>query len=199
MGPRRLWTGAPPGRNPFALPRGLSGRLAGRIMARANRDRNAELLDWLDVRAGTRVLEVGCGPGVLVELLARRPGVAVTAVDPSDEMVAMARRRNARALRSGRVRIHRGDAAATGVGDGRADLAVSVNTVAMWPSLDDGMAELHRVLRSGGRAVVAWHRRPTRFALAEEELSTVEKALATRFGTAERTLLHGSVVFAAVK
>ncbi|MFC3998829.1 class I SAM-dependent methyltransferase [Nocardiopsis sediminis] len=199
MGRRRLWTGAPPGRNPFALPRGLRGRLAGRIMARANRACNAELLAWLDVRAGTHVLEVGCGPGVLVELLTRRPDVRVTAVDPSAEMVAMAQRRNARAVRRGRVHIHPGDAAATGVDDGRVDLAISVNTVAMWPRLDDGMAELHRVLRSGGRAVIAWHRRPARFALAGEELSAVEAALANRFGNAERTILRGSVVFSAVK
>lgn len=44
------------------------------------------------LRAGSRVLEVGCGTGKLTELLAAR-GLRVEAVDPGPNMVATARRR----------------------------------------------------------------------------------------------------------
>ncbi|WP_046472190.1 class I SAM-dependent methyltransferase [Allosalinactinospora lopnorensis] len=196
---RELWTESEPGANPFALPRGLIGHLAGWIMARANRAQNTEVAGFLGIGDEEDVLEVGHGPGVLIELLARHRGVTVTGVDPSSEMVRMALRRNAEAARAGRVRVRRAGAQATGCEDASMDLVVSVNTVAMWPSLDDCLAEFHRVLRPGGRSVITWHRRPARFALTVEELSTVEEAVRKRFGAAERHELPSSVVFGATK
>jgi SAM-dependent methyltransferase len=153
----------------------------------------------LRVPPGAAVLEVGHGPGVLLGMLAAVPGTSVTGVDPSPEMVRMARRRNAAAVRAGRLRVAEGRADATGLPAASVDLVVTVNTVAMWPRLDPGMAEFHRVLRPGGRAVVAWHRLPPRFALAPAELAEVERALAARFGAAGRTVLRRSVVFTAVR
>ncbi|MBV2362324.1 class I SAM-dependent methyltransferase [Streptomonospora nanhaiensis] len=199
MADRELWTGRPPGSNPFALPRGPLGRAAGWVLAFTNRAQNAEVLRACRVAGCRRVLEVGHGPGVLVRMLAEVPGVNVTGVDPSPEMVAMARRRNAAGVRAGRVRLHRGTAADTGEPDAAFDLVLSVNTVAMWPYLDPGMAEFHRVLRPGGRAVVTWHRFPESFRLSAAQFALVEEAMAKRFGAAERRLLPGSVVFEAVK
>ncbi|MFC4945424.1 class I SAM-dependent methyltransferase [Pseudonocardia sp. GCM10023141] len=62
----------------------------------------------------------------------------------------------AREIAGGRVRVDPGDAADTGRPDASLDLVVSVNTVAIWPELDTGVAELRRVLRPGGRRVLAW-------------------------------------------
>ncbi|RNL82107.1 class I SAM-dependent methyltransferase [Halostreptopolyspora alba] len=196
---RDLWTGAAPGANPFALPRGPLGWVAGRVLARTNRTQNAEVAGFLRALGGTSVLEVGHGPGILVELLARQYDTTVTGVDPSTEMVRMARGRNAEAVRAGRVRLWRASAEATGCDDASMDLVVSVNTVAMWPFLDEGLAEFQRVLRPGGRAVVTWHRYPPRFALTSEELDTVEAAMRKRFGAAERDRLPSSVVLSAAR
>ncbi|QBI53714.1 class I SAM-dependent methyltransferase [Streptomonospora litoralis] len=197
---RRLWSGTPVGADPFALPRGPLGRAAGRVLALSNRRQNAEVAEELAPRPFHCGLEVGCGPGVLVELLAARPEpVTLVGVDPSAEMVAMAGRRNAAAVRTGRLRLHRGSAAATGEPDAAFDLVVSVNTVGLWPSLDDGLAELHRVLRPGGRAVLSWHLRPTRFALTPVECAQLIAALRWRFGTAQRRDLYCSVLFEAAK
>ncbi len=54
-------------------------------------DRPAMISLWPDVR-GLRVLDAGCGPGVYAELLAQR-GAIVTAVDVSDKMLELARKR----------------------------------------------------------------------------------------------------------
>ena len=54
-------------------------------------DRPAMIAMWPDLR-GQRVLDAGCGPGVYAEILLNR-GAAVTAIDMSDRMLALARKR----------------------------------------------------------------------------------------------------------
>src|SRR5687767_10675105 len=51
-------------------------------------------VDLVDLEAVSRVLDVGCGPGVLTQVLVDRLGTdAVAAVDPSAPFVAAARSR----------------------------------------------------------------------------------------------------------
>ncbi|HEY0778261.1 MAG TPA: methyltransferase domain-containing protein, partial [Gemmatirosa sp.] len=69
----------------------------------------AQLLAWLpEDLAGARVLDAGCGPGVLTMALAAR-GAQVTAVDLSPTLVALARERAADAPGAARVTWHVGD------------------------------------------------------------------------------------------
>ena len=65
------------------------------------------------------------------------------------------------------------------------------------------MAELHRVLRPGGRLVLSWHggERPARMTrgllLPEERLCRIEDALRARFPDVRRTLTRRCTVFEA--
>lgn len=54
----------------FAHPRGLLGRLGGRIMGRATRTRSAWILELLPPQPDASILEVGGGPGALLHVLA---------------------------------------------------------------------------------------------------------------------------------
>ncbi len=54
-------------------------------------ERPAMIAMWPDLR-GKRVLDAGCGPGVYAEILLRR-GAIVTAIDVSDRMLGLARKR----------------------------------------------------------------------------------------------------------
>ena len=88
----------------FGRPRGVLGRLGERIMARANADCGAWVSDLLEVRPNDSVLEVGFGPGVVVQRLSTLAAAGhVAGVDASPEMVEQVRARNAAAIRSGRV------------------------------------------------------------------------------------------------
>ena len=65
-----------------------------RFMGRYSTKLAPQLADLGEVRAGQRVLDVGCGPGALTAELVRRLGeAAVSAVDPSESFVAAARDR----------------------------------------------------------------------------------------------------------
>jgi ubiquinone/menaquinone biosynthesis C-methylase UbiE len=103
---------------------------------------------------GERVLEVGCGHGVLVSLLAQR-AAEVVGVDRSTTMVAAATRRNATAVAAGRVRLVVADVRAADLGDAPFDAVVSFNVRAFWDA-DGGVWDVvHRVLAPDGRVLVA--------------------------------------------
>jgi cyclopropane fatty-acyl-phospholipid synthase-like methyltransferase len=70
--------------------------------------RNRWTVDLLDPRSGQRVLEIGCGPGVALELCLSRMSVKAVGVDHSGLMIGQASRRNATALRAGRLQLIEG-------------------------------------------------------------------------------------------
>ena len=139
----------------MASARGVLGRVTGAVIARLTAEANAWVVDLLAIGADDRVLDVGCGPGVGVAAAAALATRGLVAgVDGSAEMVRQARRRNRVAVRTGRVRIDHGDAAALPFADGWFTAAATVNSVQFWPSPAAGLAELFRVLAPGSRAAV---------------------------------------------
>jgi len=190
--------------NPFALPSGWLGRLAGRLMLWTNK--HDDLIEVLDVRPGDDVLEVGYGPGGFIRLLTERTDAAsIRGVDPSPEMRDQAGRHNRKAVRAGRVRLDLGTADRTGLPDASMDRVVSVRNVAIWPDLDAVVAELHRIVRPGGVVIIAWHggTNPPRVVkslrLPEDELSRIERALRDRFDETTRVQVGSLEVFKAVR
>ena len=110
---------------------------------------------------GARVLEVGCGPGHLSVRLARRHGLEVTGLDLDPAMIDRAR---ANADRPGdgdgrRPRFVVGDVASLAFPDRSFDLVVSTLSMHHWSDPAAALAEIGRVLRPGGRALI-WDLRP---------------------------------------
>jgi ubiquinone/menaquinone biosynthesis C-methylase UbiE len=141
----------------FGRPEGLLGRLGGVIMARTNRDAGAAVIELLNVRPSEKVLEVGFGPGVGIQFLARLASAGyVAGVDQSPEMVRQASVRNAEAIGSGRVDLRRGSADALPVPDEIFDKAVAVNSMQAWPDAASGLREMRRVLKPGGNIALGF-------------------------------------------
>lgn len=112
---------------------------------------NRAVADALDVRPTDRILEIGFGPGVLVDLLSRRASDGLVAgVDPSAEMLRQARLRNAGPIRSGHVDLRVGAVPGLPFADGTFTKAVAVNVVHHLDDPDGALADLARVLSPGG-------------------------------------------------
>src|SRR5215831_14744878 len=113
----------------FGRPQGVVGKLGGLIMARTNRTIAARVIALLNVQPHDRVLEIGCGPGVGLQLLARMVSSGqVAGVDASAEMVEQARVRNAQAIAAGRVVLGRGSVERLPFEDARFDKALAINS-----------------------------------------------------------------------
>ena len=69
----------------FGRPQGALGRLGGIIMARMNEECGAWVTELLEIRPNESVLEVGFGPGVVIQRLSNLAGY-VAGIDPSQEM-----------------------------------------------------------------------------------------------------------------
>ena len=111
--------------------------------ARFVSDLGQPVLDLLAPRAGERILDVGCGDGVLTERISRA-GATVVGADPAPDLVAAAVKRgvDARLLDAQRLPF-----------ESEFD-AVFTNAVLHWiPDLDAALRGIHRALKSGGRFV----------------------------------------------
>lgn len=138
-------------RDQFGNPQGLAGHLAGWLMALSNRDLNAWAVDQLAVRPNDRVLEIGFGPGLAIQMLARRARNGLVAgIDVSPLMVEQAERRNTAAVRAGKVALRAANVAALPYEDASFEKALAVNNVQFWPDLETNLREVARVLRPGG-------------------------------------------------
>ena len=93
----------------FGQPRGLLGRLGGLIMTRTNRSFAQWIISILEVQPDEKVLEIGFGPGVGIEILVTAISTGyVAGVDSSQEMVEQAKARNAKAIEAGLVQLQYG-------------------------------------------------------------------------------------------
>ncbi len=148
----------------FMEPRGLAGRLVGWEMALrpSNRKRNAWAVSLLDVQPSDRVLEVGFGPGIAIREIARRATDGqVIGVDRSAVMRAHAARRNAAAVRAGRVSLTVASIEDRPVFDHPIDKILVVNNMGMWSQPAIRLKELAGLLRGGGLiAIVSQPRSP---------------------------------------
>ena len=111
------------------------------------------VIDLVAPRPGEHILDIGVGPGLLAYDLARLTGPAgrVVGLDVSPDMLAIARERLAS---QAHAECLEGDAVRLPLPDGGFDAAVSTQVYEYVADMPAALAELYRVLRLGGRALI---------------------------------------------
>jgi len=123
----------------------------------------AETIRQLDLSAGERVLDIGCGPGYLCESMSELVGPAggVVGIDVSTDLIAFCNRQKAHAWISYAI----GNATDLGQSDASFDAVVCTQVAEYVPEVDRVLEETFRVLKPGGRTIfvatdwdgVVWH------------------------------------------
>ena len=106
------------------------------------------------LKDGESVLDVGCGGGGnLVRILERCPKSRADGIDYSEESVACSRK--AAKKYADRCSILCGDAMQLPYQDETYDRAVSFESIYFWPDPVRGLKEICRVLKQGGKVMIA--------------------------------------------
>ena len=110
-------------------------------------------LELLGPRVGECILDVGCGPGLLVHDLAAEVGPAgrVVGVDTSLPMLKLAGQRCAGLPQ---VEFAEGNAAALAADDAAFDAVACIQVLLYIKEFENVLAEIHRVLKPGGRVAI---------------------------------------------
>jgi ubiquinone/menaquinone biosynthesis C-methylase UbiE len=133
--------------------RDLAARLESRAKAEDEVAARDTYLGLLNIAAGERVLDVGCGSGAVTREIARLVGSRGLAVglDPSPALLAVARELAQEAGLGDRVEFREGDALRLPFPNRSFDVVVCVTVLSHVPEGEAAIPELVRILRSGGR------------------------------------------------
>jgi ubiquinone/menaquinone biosynthesis C-methylase UbiE len=125
------------------------------------------------------VVEIAVGTGLNIPLYPQEAS-RVVGIELSEPMLDIARKRLASAGLTGRMEVRQGDAQALDLPDESADTVISTYTLCTIPDPQAACREAWRILRPGGRFVLAEHGPSTRAAI--RALMAVVDPLSVRFG-----------------
>lgn len=137
----------------LARPEGRGGWLVGHLMRMLNRAPIRLAMDALAVGSADVVLDLGCGPGLSVTMLARKAR-HVHGVDASPTMLRMAAHANRKGIAAGVVTFAEGDFGAIPLPDRSVDKVLAVNVAYFWNDMDRILGEIRRVARPGAQLAI---------------------------------------------
>lgn len=133
----------------------VAGPVYNRVIADAASGLYDHFMEKVRAPSGARILDVGCGPGLVSLLLsARDPTVSVVGVDYSRTQVRTAERNRRERVVPG-CSFRRANAMSLPFDDAHFDVVVSIASMKHWPDAGKALSEIRRVLRSKGTVYIA--------------------------------------------
>ena len=111
--------------------------------------RRKAIMDKLSLNSEIHIIDIGCGGGHLLELLAKAlgPAGAVYGLDPSEEQIAQAK---IRCAEFENVRLLHSSATEMDLEDASFDTVTSTQTLEYIPNVDAALSECTRILKGYG-------------------------------------------------
>lgn len=136
-------------------PHGVLAPVIGRILNLSNAGQNRLAIRALNIEPHHRVLDIGFGGGVGLQLLLEGRVGRVAGVEISREMLQRARDRHADDIASGRLVVQHGCAERLPFEAASFDRVLSVNTYPFWTDPRTAFSEIRRVLDVEGLLALA--------------------------------------------
>jgi ubiquinone/menaquinone biosynthesis C-methylase UbiE len=117
---------------------------------------NEAAVAMLELTSGDRILEIGFGHGRTIERMATVSVELVAGVDTSEAMLKVATGRCRALIDVGRVKLVHGDSERLSFPSESFTKVLAVHTLYFWSVPLTHLLEIHRVLKPGGRVVLAF-------------------------------------------
>jgi len=139
----------------FKKPVGDEGRSLLEEMNRHHRKLSEWALSKLPMKECKRILDIGCGGGMLISLLNERFADAeIYGIDISEESVDMAKKVNSAIVKEGRCRITLDPVSDIPFKNEYFDLVTAFETYFFWPDLRNDLKEATSKVKKGGYIVI---------------------------------------------
>jgi ubiquinone/menaquinone biosynthesis C-methylase UbiE len=136
--------------NQLRHPTGIGGKLVFSVMNRQIRPLYEDVVQLLPLSDSDNVLDIGCGNGNVLNMLAGRSGGNFTGIDISPSAIKSALKHNRRYVKSRRMKFLCQDMNKMPFGDCSFNQIYTINTVYFWDNLDVTMSEIRRILKPEG-------------------------------------------------
>ena len=140
------------------MPAGLFGRMVMSIVFdRGNAFLNDFVNELMSVQIDDRIIEIGFGTGKLIYRMAQQieKGI-IEGVDFSKVMVSIARKRNKKNIRIGKVKILEGNFDEMPFGKENFTKACSINTLYFWSEPVHTAKKIAEILKPDGKLILAF-------------------------------------------
>ena len=139
----------------FSNPVGDDGNDTLKHMNEHHRDLAEWALSVIPDISPKKVLDVGCGGGMLISLLSERfTDTRLTGIDISVDAVEFTKRTNAGIIQDGRLDVIRGSVSELPFGDDTFDIVTAFETYFFWPDLENDIKEVFRVTKDNGLFII---------------------------------------------
>jgi ubiquinone/menaquinone biosynthesis C-methylase UbiE len=137
--------------NQFKNPTGLFGRFTSNLMIKNNHHNYQTMIKELDVRPGEKILEIGYGPGVGLNMLATEcADCKIYGLDFSPLMYKRARKYNKAFLDKGTMVLEQGDFLKQDFIEKDFDKIFCLNVIYFWDELHTPFVKAFSLLKQGG-------------------------------------------------
>ena len=139
-------------------PTGLFGRFVmSMIFDKGNAFLNQCVNKLMAVNENDRILEIGFGTGQLIYEMAHHiKGGLVEGIEFSDEMISIAKNRNERHIKNGKVKILKGNFDHYGFKVNSYDKICTINTIYFWQEPEKTAQKIAEILKPGGKFITAF-------------------------------------------
>ncbi|MCL1904962.1 MAG: class I SAM-dependent methyltransferase [Methanomassiliicoccaceae archaeon] len=135
----------------FKRPEGEEGRALLKDMNEHHRKLSEWALSVLPPMRCGKILDIGCGGGMLISLLARKyEKASIYGVDISEESVSLTKEVNADIVNEGRCSVTRASVSGLPFENGTFDLITAFETYFFWPDLENDIKEAASKLKKDG-------------------------------------------------
>ncbi len=136
-------------------PNGWIGSWMLRMMNIAHRGMYAWLIRQGAINDGDRVLDIGCGGGKILQILSNlNPNGIIYGIDISEQAVKESIKLNEARVASGKVMVKEASVTSIPFEDQFFDAITAFQTHYFWPSLEQDVKEVWRVLKNGGKFII---------------------------------------------